>query len=70
VPLPAIGRFELVPGDPPISRRNGERVNTVQAYITTGVLLSTVVSFYFTPPVFSLLMAPSGPRRSNFAILG
>jgi len=38
VPLSAIGRFELVPADPPIARRNGERVNTIQAYIVAGVL--------------------------------
>ncbi len=38
VPLSALGEVRLVPSDSPIARRNGERVNTVQAYIVPGVL--------------------------------
>jgi multidrug efflux pump subunit AcrB len=32
--------------------------------VAGGVLLSAVVSFYFTPPMFALLMRPRRPRRS------
>jgi multidrug efflux pump subunit AcrB len=38
IPLNALGRAQLVPSQSPISRLNGERINTVQAYITRGVL--------------------------------
>ena len=35
--------------------------------IAGGVLLSTVVSFYFTPPMFALLMRPGPSRRTRRA---
>ena len=38
IPLQALGEMRLVPSDSPIARRNGERVNTVQAYVALGVL--------------------------------
>lgn len=38
VPLAAVGATRLVPADSPISRRDGERVNTVQGYVAHGVL--------------------------------
>ncbi len=38
VALSTLGSFRLQPDRSPISRKNGERVNTVQAYITRGVL--------------------------------
>jgi len=38
VALSTLGRFELKPARSPISRKNGERVNTVQAYLQRGVL--------------------------------
>lgn len=38
VPLSALGAFELVADDPPITRRNGVRVNTVRGYVAYGVL--------------------------------
>ena len=38
VPLHALGSARLVPAQSPITRKNGERVNTVQAYLTRGVL--------------------------------
>jgi len=38
IPLSALGRLDLVPSDSPISRRNGERVNTVQGFVARGVL--------------------------------
>ncbi|MGF1676635.1 MAG: efflux RND transporter permease subunit, partial [Rivularia sp. (in: cyanobacteria)] len=42
-PLSALGNFNLVPQLARISRRNEQRVNTVQAFITAGVLPSTVL---------------------------
>jgi multidrug efflux pump subunit AcrB len=44
VPLDAIADVELVPDLSTISRRNGQRVNTVQGYITAGALPNTVLS--------------------------
>jgi multidrug efflux pump subunit AcrB len=38
IPLNALGQPQLLPSQSPISRLNGERLNTVQAYITRGVL--------------------------------
>jgi len=42
IPLSALGDVELVPELATISRRNGERVNTVQGFITAGVLPAKV----------------------------
>ena len=38
VPLSAIGDLQVVPDDAPIGRRDGERINQVQAFLTRGVL--------------------------------
>jgi multidrug efflux pump subunit AcrB len=38
IPLNAVGRPALLPAQSPISRINGERVNTVQGYLVRGVL--------------------------------
>ncbi|MEM8491149.1 MAG: efflux RND transporter permease subunit [Pseudomonadota bacterium] len=38
VSLSAFGEFDLEPASSPISRKNGERVNIVQGFITRGVL--------------------------------
>lgn len=38
VALQSLGQFALVPSRSPISRTRGERTNTVQAYLTRGVL--------------------------------
>ncbi|MGB5972088.1 MAG: efflux RND transporter permease subunit, partial [Nodosilinea sp.] len=43
-PTSALGEFELVPQLASIARRNEQRVNTVQAFITAGVLPSTVLT--------------------------
>ena len=43
-PTAALGEFELVPQLAGIARRNEQRVNTVQAFITAGVLPSTVLT--------------------------
>ena len=44
VPLSALGQINLVPETAIITRRNGQRVNTVQGFITAGVLPSTVLA--------------------------
>ncbi len=38
VALSTLGKYELVPAQSPISRKDGVRVNTVQGYLTRGVL--------------------------------
>lgn len=38
IALSALGTLRLAPGDSPVTRRNGERVNTVQAFLMPGVL--------------------------------
>ena len=43
-PTSALGEFELVPQLASIARRHEQRVNTVQAFITAGVLPSTVLT--------------------------
>jgi len=43
-PTSALGEFELVPQLANIARRHEQRVNTVQAFITAGVLPSTVLT--------------------------
>ncbi|NEQ44874.1 MAG: efflux RND transporter permease subunit [Leptolyngbya sp. SIOISBB] len=43
-PAAALGDFELMPQLSSIARRNEQRVNTVQAFITAGVLPSTVLT--------------------------
>ncbi len=44
VPLRAIGDVRVVPSESPISRRNGERVNTVQGFVAQGVLPQEALS--------------------------
>lgn len=44
LPLSAIGKIELQPSRSIIPRRNGERINTIEAFITTDVLASTVLT--------------------------
>lgn len=43
IPLSAVAKVSLQPGQGAISRRNGERVNTVQAYVHYGVLPEEVL---------------------------
>ncbi len=44
VPLSALARIELEPALSDIPRRNGERINTIMAYLQNGVLPSTVLN--------------------------
>jgi multidrug efflux pump subunit AcrB len=45
-PLSSLGSFELVPQLTQITRRNEQRVNTVQAFLKPGVLPSTVLTAF------------------------
>ena len=44
VPLSALGTLRLEPSQSTITRRNGERVNTVQAFLSPGVLPAAVLA--------------------------
>jgi multidrug efflux pump subunit AcrB len=44
VPLSAVGNVEIVPDIVAISRRNGQRMNTIQGFIPAGVLPEQVLS--------------------------
>ncbi|NEO29903.1 MAG: efflux RND transporter permease subunit [Symploca sp. SIO3C6] len=44
IPLSALGEIELKPQQAKITRYNGQRVNTIQAFITAGTLPSDVLS--------------------------
>ncbi len=46
IPLTALGSIQLVPDTATIARREGQRVNTVQAFITAGVLPSQVLAIF------------------------
>lgn len=46
LPLDAIASLDLVPDTASISRRNGQRINTVQGFITAGALPSTVLAAF------------------------
>jgi multidrug efflux pump subunit AcrB len=43
IPLGALGELRLAPARSNIARRNGERVNTVEAFVAMGVLPETVL---------------------------
>ena len=43
IPVQAVGQIGLVPEVASISHRDGERVATIQGFITAGVLPSTVL---------------------------
>ncbi|MBD1836186.1 efflux RND transporter permease subunit [Cyanobacteria bacterium FACHB-472] len=60
IPLSALGDVELVPNLATISRRNGERVNTVQGFITAGVLPAKVQADFKKRLVDTGFQLPSG----------
>lgn len=78
LPLSALGQINLVPETAIITRRNGQRVNTIKGFITAGVLPSTVLadfqqrlhnSNFQLPPGYSMEWggesAESNEARSN-----
>ncbi|MDX2273172.1 MAG: efflux RND transporter permease subunit [Cyanobacteriota bacterium] len=44
LPLNSLGQIRLTPDPAVIARRQGERVNTIQAFLTAGILPSTVLA--------------------------
>ncbi|MEO1069448.1 MAG: efflux RND transporter permease subunit, partial [Cyanobacteria bacterium J06638_6] len=62
MPLDAIASLTLVPDTAIISRRNGQRINTVQGFITAGALPSTVLAAFQTRLQDQGFELPSGYR--------
>ena len=62
IPLQALGEMRLVPSDSPIARRNGERINTVQAYVALGVLPEEALKVLQQSLVEQPLALPLGYR--------
>ena len=74
LPLSALGQINLVPETAIITRRNGQRVNTVQGFITAGVLPSTVLadfqqrlrdSNFQLPPGYSMEWGGESAERNE-----
>ena len=74
VPLSTLGQINLVPETAIITRRNGQRVNTVQGFITAGVLPSTVLanfrqrlsdSNFQLPPGYSMEWGGESAERNE-----
>jgi multidrug efflux pump subunit AcrB len=62
LPLDAIAQISLVPELASISRRNGQRINTVQAFITAGALPDTVLGQFQAQLEASGFQLPPGYR--------
>lgn len=62
VTLHSLGSFVLEPARSPISRKQGERTNTVQAYLTRGVLPEEALEQLRTDLVANPIAMPEGYR--------
>ena len=62
IPLTALGDVKLVPADPAIHRRNGERINTVQGFVKRGLLPEVVLADVQQRLAASGLEMPPGYR--------
>ncbi|MEM6487002.1 MAG: efflux RND transporter permease subunit [Pseudomonadota bacterium] len=62
VPLLALGAVRVTPSDSAIARRNGERVNTVQAFLTHGVLPDVALAEVRARLAADPLALPAGYR--------
>ncbi len=60
LPLSVLGQINLIPETAIITRRNGQRVNTVQGFITAGVLPSNVLADFKQRLSDSNFQLPSG----------
>ncbi len=74
VPLSAVARLQLVAQSATISRRDGRRINEVQAYTTAGILPATVLNELqqrlqeeplSLPPGYSLAFGGEAAERDN-----
>nr|MBX2804824.1 efflux RND transporter permease subunit [Hyphomicrobiales bacterium] len=62
IPIDALGAIELVPAEPAINRRNGERINTVQAFLERNVLPEAALRNVQQKLEASGLVLPAGYR--------
>ncbi len=60
IPLSALGRTILVPDESPISRKNSERMNTIQGYLTRGVLPAEALSILARDLEENPILLPNG----------
>ncbi len=74
VPLSTVAEIELIPEQGTISRRNGRRTVTIQAYLTPGILPSAVLaafrdqldaSGFKLPPGYTLDVGGEAEARDN-----
>ncbi len=65
IPVQAVGQLTLLPELASITRRNGERVNTIASFITAGVLPATVLARFQARLEASGFVLPPG-YRSQF----
>jgi multidrug efflux pump subunit AcrB len=64
VPLSVLGDFKLVPATPLVTRRDSERTNTVQAFVTPFTLPSVALADFRQRLAESDFRAPPGYRMS------
>ncbi len=62
IPLSAVGRTTLEPEDGAITRRDGARVNTIQGFVTAGVLPAVVLTDFETALADAGFEVPAGYR--------
>ena len=62
IPLSALGDVSLVPDDSPISRKNGERLNSVHGYLRRGVLPAEALKILAADLTRDPIPLPSGYR--------
>ena len=62
IPLSALANIRLFPASATVPRRNSERMNEVQAYITAGVLPATVVEAFRSGLASAPIDLPPGYR--------
>ncbi len=64
VPLSTLGELSIVPDDSPIGRRDGERINRVQAFLTRGVLPEEALKLLRRSLKQDPVLLPDGYRYS------
>ncbi|MEM1362242.1 MAG: efflux RND transporter permease subunit [Pseudomonadota bacterium] len=62
IPLSALAEIDLVPAQSEITRRNGERVNTVQAFVSPGVLPEEALGLARSALTEEGFVLPTGTR--------
>lgn len=62
MPLSSIGELKLTPQSPSIPRRNGERCNTIKAYVESGALAPEVTAKFLDQLKLEAYQLPPGYR--------